>query len=93
MWSRGQLLNVTWYLQLTIHSLTEHYGYYFTVINNNYNNFIGHFGVFCELKCRIQRAKIYFSPLLCASKKEENNVASQSELEAISTVRAVFLLV
>ena len=48
-----------------------------------YNNFIGHCGVFCGLKWRIQRAKTYFSPLLWANKKEENNVASQSELEAI----------
>ena len=29
-----------------------------------YNNFIGHCGVFCGLKWKIQRAKIYFSPLL-----------------------------
>ena len=37
------------------------------VLNNiivYYNNFIGHCGVFCGLKWRIQRAKIYFSPLL-----------------------------
>ena len=29
-----------------------------------YNNFIGHCGVFCRLKWKIQRAKIYISPLL-----------------------------
>ncbi len=48
-----------------------------------YNHFIGHCGVFCGLKWRIQRAKIYFSPLPWTNQKQENNEASQSKLKTI----------
>ncbi len=42
-----------------------------------YNHFIGHCGVFCRLKWRIQQAKIYLSPLPWTNQKQENNEASQ----------------
>ena len=48
-----------WYIKMVqeIFLIKEVYMHY-------YNNFIRHCGVFCGLKWRIQRAKIYFSPLL-----------------------------
>ena len=66
---------------------------YSAVCNGYYNNFIGHCGAFCGLKWRIERDKIYLSPLLWANEKQENNVTSQSETGNHSTVRAVFLFV
>ena len=50
---------------------------------DHYNNFIGHCGVFCGLKWRIQWAKIYFSLLPSTNQKRESIEASQSELETI----------
>ena len=46
--------------------------------NNYYNNFIERCDIFCRLKWRIQRAKIYFNQLYAWSTnhKRESNEAS-----------------